>query len=1115
MSTMGYVATLPSAGDAAALNLDFRNQSYKVNGANRAFNDLFTFARGTSAGRWNKNGVYEMVAANVPRFDYDPLTKVLKGILFEDARTNIGVYSNSGKTLITTRSSYVNTGELFVDGVSPIYLLQEDTTASTTHFGQPNAVTLLANTAYTGSFFIKPAGRTKVRLNVLNTTLWTPNNPQVTYDTVAMTAVGSSGGVGTIKALSNGFFRITMTATTGASAFSSSMYTVLLDGVGNASYTGDGVSGMYIGGYQLEQGSFETSYIPTPEVFSSRASTATYFDSKGVLKTADVNVARTDYNPVTLKSNGLLIESAATNLFGGSDQMNAGWSLNAGATVTRNNTTAPDGTMQADTINMSGTASSSGIYRTIDTSSSTQKTFSVFLKWISGTDSLVQVSLTGSAFAAPNNANFDLRLGTNTSNTGAAIATITNAGNGWYRCSITAPTVGVGGSTGIIYSGTSVVKQIAAWGSQVEVGAVATSYIPTPSTFVSRTTPGTYFDSNGIMQMAPAQTARYDFDPTSRLSRGLLIEGARSNSLTSSDSFQAGLWAETAITFKPNAVLAPDGTLTASKMIENTATTIHYTLKNGAQGTVAAGTSYTISVFAKAAERTRIRLVGTSGTSSATSAAFFDLSTGTVIGQDVGAGVSDPLIENIGNGWYRCSCVINVQTGPVTPQAYYQLVISGQTFNYAGDGVSGLYVWGPQLEAGNVVTSYIPTPSTVTSRPSTATYFDANGLMQTAASGVPRTNAYLYDENNLLKPVGLLLERNAATNLVTRSTEYTNSAWTKGAGITLSTDGSLAPDGSIAQKFTLSGASSHDMSTPVSALVAGTTYTLSLWMKNIGAVVPSFQLAYYDAGVSVVAGSIGTAVQVIGQWKRYSTTFVCPATTVAAPRVRLIGFSGGLDGSSFYLWNCQLEAGTYATSDIITTGAEGTRAAEISSSVAVARQSDVVTTPTVTRAADVSTSSAVSRAVEDLNINSVTWVNQTEGTIVSEFVQEVPLAAGTFRRPTALAATAGEVSHYLNGTSGNMQGFISNPNSQMDQSSGAAVYKPGEVRRAATAYKLNDSNFASKGSIGSSDTSVTIPTITGLQIGRAGPTNRWNGYVRSVNYYPRRMVNLELQLVGA
>lgn len=1117
MSTMGYVATLPSAGDAAALNLDFRNQSYKVNGENRAFNDLFTFARGTTAGRWNKNGVYEMVGPNVPRFDYDPLTKVLKGILFEDARTNIGVYSNSGKTLVPTRATYVDNGQLFVDGVSPMYLLKEDTTTANTHFGTATASQLSANTTYTGSYFIKPAGRTKIRLNVVSTAFWSPSNPQVTYDTVAMTATGATGGTGTIKSLGNGFFRITMTATTGGTSFSSSIYPVLLSDAGNAAYDGDGVSGMYIGGYQLEQGAFETSYIPTPESFVSRASTATYFDSKGILQTAGINVARTEYNPVTLKSNGLLFENAATNLFTGSEQINA-MSLNAGATVARNTVVAPDGTMQADVINMSGTASSSGVYRTIDTSSATQKTFSVFLKWLSGVDSLVQVSLTGSAFAAPNNANFDLRLGTNTSNTGAAVATITPVGNGWYRCSVTAPTTGAGGQTGIIYSGTTVVKQIAAWGVQVEVGSVATSYIPTPSSFTSRTTSGTYFDSNGIMQTAPAQTARYDFDPASRLSRGLLIEGTRTNSLPNSDNIQPTLWSSIGGYITPNKSLAPDGTLTGSKFTENVSSSIetHGIDKPSASGTQTAGSTYVLSAYFKSAERTRVRIVGVISSTSQTAAGYFDLNTGTVISIDA-SGVSDPLIENAGNGWYRCSIVLTIAAGSsaVTPRGYFQAVQSGNTAGYLGDGVSGFYVWGPQLEAGNVVTSYIPTQTVFSSRASTATYVDANGLIQTAASGVVRSTAYLYDDNNALKPIGQFIERNAATNICRYSNDYVNGNWTKGAGITLSNDGSLAPDGSAAQKITLSGSSSHDMSIGINALVAGTTYTLSLWMKAIGAAVPSFQLAYYDAGVSVVAGSIGSSVQVIGQWKRYSTTFVCPATTVAAPRIRLIGFSGGLDGNAFYLWNCQLEAGTYATSDIITNGAEGTRAAEFQTGPTATRQGEVITTPTVTRAADVSTSSAVSRAVEDLNINSVTWVNQTEGTIVSEFVQEVPLATGTFRRPTALAAAAGEISHYLNGTSGNMQGFISNPNSQMDQSSGAAVYKPGEVRRAATAYKLNDSNFASKGSIGSSDTSVTIPTITGLQIGRAGPTNRWNGYVRSVNYYPRRMVNLELQLVGA
>lgn len=55
----------------------------------RAFADIFTFTRASGGGRINSSGVYEWVAANQPRFDYDPVTLQPKGILIEEQRTNL------------------------------------------------------------------------------------------------------------------------------------------------------------------------------------------------------------------------------------------------------------------------------------------------------------------------------------------------------------------------------------------------------------------------------------------------------------------------------------------------------------------------------------------------------------------------------------------------------------------------------------------------------------------------------------------------------------------------------------------------------------------------------------------------------------------------------------------------------------------------------------------------------------------------------------------------------------------------------------------------------------------------------------------------------------------
>lgn len=233
-------------------------------------------SRASTATYFDANGVLQTAGVDVARSDaytYDS-AGVLRsmGLFLEAAATNIGLQSNSATTIANvSRASYVATTQLFVDGVSPLRLLREDTTAANTHFGTPTAVAVAANTTYTMSYFVKAAGRSKLRLEVVNTGLWAPGTPNCVYDLVAGTAVGANGASGTIQKLSDEIYRISMTATTGAAGFTSSAYPVLLDSAGWSSYNGDGVSGIYIGGYQIEAGTFASSYTPTTTAAATRA----------------------------------------------------------------------------------------------------------------------------------------------------------------------------------------------------------------------------------------------------------------------------------------------------------------------------------------------------------------------------------------------------------------------------------------------------------------------------------------------------------------------------------------------------------------------------------------------------------------------------------------------------------------------------------------------------------------------------------------------------------------------------------------------------------------------------------------------------------------------------
>ena len=82
----------------------------------------------------------------------------------------------------------------------------------------------------------------------------------------------------------------------------------------------------------------------------SRASTGTYVDSDGLIKTAVADAPRFDHDPVTGESLGLLIEEERTNLFTYSEEFDDATWLKSNATVTANDAVAPDGTSTADKL---------------------------------------------------------------------------------------------------------------------------------------------------------------------------------------------------------------------------------------------------------------------------------------------------------------------------------------------------------------------------------------------------------------------------------------------------------------------------------------------------------------------------------------------------------------------------------------------------------------------------------------------------------------------------------------------------------------------------------------------------------------------------------------------
>ena len=231
----------------------------------------------------------------------------------------------------------------------------------------------------------------------------------------------------------------------------------------------------------------------------------------------------------------------------------------------------------------------------------------------------------------------------------------------------------------------------------------------------SRGSTATYFDSTGTLQTASNDVARFDHNPSTLAAQGLLIEEQRTNLQIQSEDFTTS-WAPAASSITANAAIAPSGTLTGDKLIEDATNAWHYVAFFSI--TPVASTAYTMSVFAKQGERNFVQLYLPSaafGGSNAANSAVFDLSTGTIASQ--GGSLTGASITNVGNGWYRC--VITKTSVGTTSFPFVITVNNSSAFSttgYQGDGTSGIYIWGAQLEAGAFPTSYIPTTTTALTR---------------------------------------------------------------------------------------------------------------------------------------------------------------------------------------------------------------------------------------------------------------------------------------------------------------------------------------------------------------------------------------------------------------
>lgn len=241
----------------------------------------------------------------------------------------------------------------------------------------------------------------------------------------------------------------------------------------------------------------------------------------------------------------------------------------------------------------------------------------------------------------------------------------------------------------------------------------------------TRSTTATFFGSNGSLQTAAIDAPRFDYNPATLAPLGLLIEEERTNLQTYSEQFDNAAWAKSGSSITADVIVSPSGSLDGDKIVESATTAEHAIFPANYSAT---STTLTASVYIKAAERTSVLLqIANFATGSAL--CRFNLSNGTAGSPSSNTGdytnVSATII-NAGNGWYRCT--LTATKGTTNSNNYFVIGLdTGSTNYYEGNGVSGAFLYGAQLEVGAFATSYIPTvASTVTRAADIATMTSAN-----------------------------------------------------------------------------------------------------------------------------------------------------------------------------------------------------------------------------------------------------------------------------------------------------------------------------------------------------------------------------------------------------
>jgi hypothetical protein len=320
-------------------------------------------------------------------------------------------------------------------------------------------------------------------------------------------------------------------------------------------------------------------------------------------------------------------------------------------------------------------------------------------------------------------------------------------------------------------------------------------------------------------------------------------------------------------------------------------------------------------------------------------------------------------------------------------------------------------------------------------------------------TNIPRIE-YDSDGNRL----GLLVEE-SRTNLVTYSEDFSNVYWTTTGDTSISPATVAAPDGTFTAYHATQGASAGVLQ-KLGVVPAG-TYTKSIWARSVS-----------GTGTIVLGGFNGLTkylVTVTEEWERFD--FEADSTETGGTTFYAVDFRGGsLD--EVYIWGAQLEAGSFPTSYIPTSGSTATRSADVAS----------------------------------IGVSEFGY-NQSEGTVFVE--AEITNQVNLVQRYVIGSNQSSARWLYKNDSQNYITSFDGTASLTVQQEtlSDSVPFK------AALSTDQTERSIAVNGVVNSGSTNGNIPSLTNqINIGcDHSNTKQLFGHIKSIKYFPRKLTDAQLQ----